>query len=136
MNRLSVSFRQIADTRAAVGWAGVKCVVADRPKDVAGGLGLGLSGGELQALALGAGYCNQLQFSADALGLEITTLAIDVELEVGDLVAGAKIRVEVDVASGEADAARLLEHATANSTISNSVARGFPVTVERSMRKG
>jgi organic hydroperoxide reductase OsmC/OhrA len=113
----------------------VKCVVADRPKGAAGGLGLGLSGGELQALALGAGFCNQLRFSAEALGLEITTLRLDVDLEVADLVAGATIHVEVDVASGEADRARLLDHATANSTISNSVARGFTVTVEPSVGK-
>jgi hypothetical protein len=52
--------------------------------------------------------------------------------EVGDLVAGATLRLEAAVASGGADRRRLLEHATANSTISNSVARGFPVTVERS----
>lgn len=46
-----VEFRQIDGTRASIGWAGVKTVVADRPRDAAGGLGLGLSGGELQALA-------------------------------------------------------------------------------------
>jgi organic hydroperoxide reductase OsmC/OhrA len=136
MNRLSVSFRSIDDTRAAIGWAGVKCIVADRPKGVAGGLGLGLSGGELQALALGAGFCNQLQFSAEALGLTITRLSVQVELELENLVTGATIRVDVDVASGEKDVTRLMQHAKMESTISNSVAKGFPVKVEHSTAKG
>ena len=34
--------------------------------------GLGLSGGELQALALEAGFCNQPYISADQLGLRVT----------------------------------------------------------------
>ena len=50
------------------------------------------------------------------------------------LVTGATLRVHVEVESGAADAARLLEHATAESTISNSVARGFPVGVESAYR--
>jgi organic hydroperoxide reductase OsmC/OhrA len=91
-----------------------------------------LSGGELQALALGAGFCSQLHFSAAKLGLRLTALDVDVTLDIdGDplLVTGAVMRVHVDVETRAAGAARLLEHATAESTISNSVARGFPVAV-------
>jgi hypothetical protein len=94
---------------------------------VAGGASLGFSGGELQALALGAGYANQLAFSAAELGLEITDLTISLALDVeDDLLARATIGVRLAVASGPADTARLKAHADANSTISNSVARGFP----------
>jgi len=131
--RLEVSFRRIEGTAAAVGWAGTKTVIADRRIGSAGGSGLGLSGGELQALALGAGFCNQLHFSADKLGLRLTALSVDVVLDIeGDplLVTGAMMRVHVDVETGAADATRLLEHAASESTISNSVARGFPVGVE------
>jgi organic hydroperoxide reductase OsmC/OhrA len=131
--RLEVNFRRIEGTSAAVGWAGTKTVIADRRVGSAGGSGLGLSGGELQALALGAGFCNQLYFSADKLALRITAISVDVALELDGeplLVTGATLRVHVEVESGAADAARLLEHATAESTISNSVARGFPVRVE------
>ncbi|GMG82005.1 OsmC family protein [Paralimibaculum aggregatum] len=132
MPALTVQFRRLETTRAAVGWAGVKAIIADRPKDLAGGMGLGLSGGELQALALGAGFCNQLQLSAEALGLEITALEVDVDLAIeGDLLAGATIRTRLATAEGEADTDRLLAHAEANSTISNSCTRGFPVTVAR-----
>jgi hypothetical protein len=46
------------------------------------------------------------------------------------LVTGATLRVHVEVESEAADTARLLAHATAESTITNSVARGFPVGVE------
>lgn len=98
MNRLSVSIPAHRRYARCGRLAGVECVVAGPPKGVASGLGLGLSGGELQALALGAGFCNQLQFSAGALGLTITSLSIDVELKVDELVAGATIRVAVDVA--------------------------------------
>jgi organic hydroperoxide reductase OsmC/OhrA len=130
--QVEVSFRRIEGTAAALGWAGTKTVIADRRDGSAGGRGLGLSGGELQALALGAGLCNQLYFSANELGLEITGMAVDVRLEISGeplLVTSAEIRVKAQVASGEADAARLLAHAEAESTISNSVARGFPVSL-------
>jgi organic hydroperoxide reductase OsmC/OhrA len=129
---LEVSFRRIEGTNAALGWAGTKTVIADRRDGIAGGCGIGLSGGELQALALGAGFCNQLHFSADDLALEITGMSVDVRLEIsGDplRIALAELCVDVQVASGESDAARLLAHAETGSTISNSVARGFPVSL-------
>jgi hypothetical protein len=65
--------------------------------------------------------------------MRLTALSVDVALDIdGDplLVTGALMRVHIDVETGAADAARLLDHATAESTISNSVARGFPVAVE------
>jgi organic hydroperoxide reductase OsmC/OhrA len=128
--RLEVQFHRIEGTGAFLGRSGRHTIVADRREGAAGGASLGFSGGELQALALGAGYGNQLAFSAAELGLEITDLAISVALDVeDDLLAGATIGVRLAVASGPADAARLKAHADANSTISNSVTRGFPVAV-------
>ena len=132
--KLAVTFRRIEGTGAAIGWAGNKTVVADRRDGSAGGLGLGLSGGELQALALGAGYFNQLHFSADDMGLDIVDAQVDVSLEFSDqplLVTSSEIAVHLKLASGAADEARLLAHAQEESTISNSVARGFPVSITR-----
>jgi len=130
--QLEVSFRQVASTGAAMGWAGSKTVVADRRAGSAGGRGLGFSGGELLALALGAGYFNQLHFSAQHLGTEIRDVEVDVRVEVSGeppLVASAEIIVRLDVIGGDAAKARLLEHAEAESTISNSLGRGVPVSV-------
>lgn len=131
---LTVQFRRVEGTAASMGWAGVKAVVADRPKGRAGGLGLGLSGGELLALSIGAGFHNQLYFSAEELGLEITELELDVTATVGEdmMISSSVVAVRVEVASGSTDRDRLLEHAMRHSTISNSVERGFPVTIEQS----
>jgi organic hydroperoxide reductase OsmC/OhrA len=133
--RLEVSFNGIAGTGAAVGIAGKKSIIADRREGSAGGLGLGLSGGELQVLALGAGFFNQLHFSAAELDLVITHAAVDVALEFSDaplLVTSARIVVALEVKTGPEDAAKLLRHAQAESTLSNSVSAGFPVEVARS----
>ncbi len=130
--QLEVHFRQVGGTGAAMGWAGSKTVIVDRRDGSAGGLGLGLSGGELMALALGAGYYNQLYFSAHELGLTIDAAEVDTRLQFDDdplLATGAEIIVRVEVAGGEANKARVLAHAKVQSTISNSVARGFPVAI-------
>jgi organic hydroperoxide reductase OsmC/OhrA len=131
--RLNVSFKGIEGTGAAIGIAGNKTIVADRRDGSAGGLGLGLSGGELQALALGGGYFNQLHFSAQELGLTITEAQVDVALDFTDdllLIVQAEIKVFLTVESGPQDTARLLSHAERNSTISGSVRRGFPVQIQ------
>ena len=130
--RLEVSFKSISGTGAAIGISGSKSIIVDRRDGSAGGLGLGLSGGELQALALGGGFFNQLHFSAETLGLVLRHITIDVALEFTDaplLIASAEIKVDLEVETGPGDAKRLLDHATGDSTISNSVVRGFPVLV-------
>jgi organic hydroperoxide reductase OsmC/OhrA len=128
---IAVGFRRLEGTDTMVGWSGKHTVLADRRDGSAGGRGLGFSGGELQALALGAGYCNQLWFSAAELGIEIETIEVDVTLEAeDDRLTGATIRPRLTSADGVDAVARLLRHATEHSTISNSVAAGFPVAVD------
>jgi organic hydroperoxide reductase OsmC/OhrA len=128
---IAVGFRRLEGTDTMVGWSGKHTVVADRRDGSAGGRGLGFSGGELQALALGAGYCNQLWFSAAELGIEIEAIEVDVTLEAeGDRLTGATIRPRLTTAGGTDAVARLLQHATEHSTISKSVAAGFPVAVD------
>ncbi|MDJ0958154.1 MAG: OsmC family protein [Arenicellales bacterium] len=130
--KINAHFRHIDDTSAALGWCGNKTIVADRRDGSAGGRGLGFSGGELQALAIGAGYCNQIRFSAVALDVEVSALSVDVEIDVEGnppLVVSATINVRVDVDGDPKNRERLLAHAESESSISNSVTHGFPVKI-------
>lgn len=129
MPQISVRFRNIEDTEAALGWSGPRSLVADRPEGKAGGLGLGFNGGELLALAIGGCFCNDLQYVAHDMGVRLTSIAVEVSLDLdGDplLVTGATLSVE---AEGEGDVDAVIARAKADSTVSNSVARGFAVTL-------
>ncbi len=131
--QVSVTFQRVEGTGAALGWAGSRTVVADRPAGRAGGTGLGFNGAELIALAIGGCFCNDLNYCADTLGMEITGLEVGVAVELDGtplLVTSATIRANVEVARGATDAERLIARAAEESTISNSIIRGFPVRVE------
>src|SRR3569623_913034 len=83
MLELEARYRRLPGTRAAVGQAGEHCVIADRPEGRAGGGGGGFNGGQLLALSLGACYCNDLQYTAEAMGVAIEDLDIEVLLDFG-----------------------------------------------------
>jgi organic hydroperoxide reductase OsmC/OhrA len=94
-------------------------------------MGLGFNGGEMLALAIGGCFCNDLRYVADALGVGIDAIAIDVTLQLDGspaLVTDAVLDVAVAAAPG-VDVAALIARARAESTIGNSVARGIAVTV-------
>ncbi len=129
MPEISVTWRGIEGTEAALGWAGPRSVVADRPAGKAGGQGLGFNGGELLALAIGGCFCNDLQYVAHDRGVRLTEVEVEVTLQLQEtplLVTGAAMTVR---AQGEGDVAAVITQAQALSTVSNSIARGFPVTV-------
>lgn len=129
MPGITVEFRSIEGTEAALGWSGPRSLVADRPQGRAGGLGLGFNGGELLALAIGGCFCNDLQYVAHDMGVRLTSIAVNVTLELdGDplLVTGAAMSVQ---AEGEGDVDAVIARAKADSTVSNSIARGFPVAL-------
>ena len=129
MPEISVTWRGIEGTEAALGWAGPRSVVADRPAGKAGGQGLGFNGGELLALAIGGCFCNDLQYVAHDRGVRLTEIEVEVTLQLQEtplLVTGAAMTVR---AEGEGDVAAVIAQAQALSTVSNSIARGFPVTV-------
>ncbi len=129
MPEISVTWRGIEGTEAALGWAGPRSVVADRPAGKAGGQGLGFNGGELLALAIGGCFCNDLQYVAHDRGVRLTEIEVEVTLQLQEtplLVTGAAMTVR---AQGEGDVAAVITQAQALSTVSNSIARGFPVTV-------
>lgn len=132
MATMSVSLRNIPDTRAALGWAGGHTVVIDRPEGRAGGMGLGFNGGQMIALAIGGCFCNDLRYAADAMGIDLDTVEVDVAIDLeGEplLVTRATMSVRVGARTSGADVAEVIRRAEAVSTVTNSVRPGFPVTV-------
>jgi organic hydroperoxide reductase OsmC/OhrA len=82
MPTVSVELRNVADTEAALGWAGAHTIVVDRPEGHAGGHGLGFNGAQLLALTIGGCFCNDLRWVAHATGnVELGTLSISVAVE-------------------------------------------------------
>ena len=132
MVQISVSLRSIPDTAAAIGWAGGHSLVVDRPSDTARGSGLGFNGGQVLALAIGGCFCNDLHYVATAEGIELTSLAVDVTLELSGnplIATAAEMPVSVTAAQPEANVDAIIAKAKADSTVSNSLTRGFPIAV-------
>jgi organic hydroperoxide reductase OsmC/OhrA len=132
MAKMSVTLRSIPDTSAAVGWAGGHCITVDRPAGKAGGQGLGFNGGQLLALAIGGCLCNDLHYMAAEMGITLTSLAVDVDVSFEGqplLCTGAEVEVAVTATDPNADLAELIRRAVADSTVSNSIARGVKVNV-------
>ena len=131
MGTMSVSLRNVPGTKAAMGWAGGHTVVIDRAEGRAGGMGLGFNGGQMIALAIGGCFCTDLRYVADAMGVELDTIEVDVAIELDGeplLVTSAIMSVRV-TAAASVDVAEIIRRAEADSTVSNSVRAGFPVTV-------
>ena len=131
MGTMSVSLRNVPGTKAAMGWAGGHTVVIDRAEGRAGGMGLGFNGGQMIALAIGGCFCNDLRYVADAMGVELDTIEVDLAIELDGeplLVTSAIMSVRV-TAAASVDVAEIIRRAEADSTVSNSVRAGFPVTV-------
>jgi organic hydroperoxide reductase OsmC/OhrA len=128
----TVSLASIAGTEAAAGWAGGHTVVVDRPDGVAGGQGLGFNGAQLLALAIGGCLCNDLRYAAHARGVGLGRIGVSVAVDMdGDpLVAtGATITADVETTDGT-DPQAFVASVRDISMASNSVSRGFPVTLK------
>ena len=137
MTTMTVQLRSIADTEAAVGWAGAHAIVVDRPEGKAGGKDLGFNGGQLLGLAIGGCFCNDLQYVAYDMGIRLASVQVDVTVtfEGDPLVATrALMRVNVMAVDKDADVAGLIRRARETSTVSNSIARG--ISVETVSREG
>lgn len=129
MATMSVSLRSVPDTQAALGWAGGHTVMVDRAEGRAGGMGLGFNGGEMIALAIGGCFCNDLRYMAEAMEVTVDTIAVEVTVTLDGsplLVTKAELRASV---RGDGDMAELVRRAAVDSTVGNSIQRGFPVTV-------
>lgn len=132
MTTMTVRLRGIPGTDAALGWAGTHSIVVDRPEGKAGGQGLGFNGGQLLALAIGGCFCNDLHYLAHAMGIRLTAVAVDVTVAfAGDplLATSADVQVSIEAADEAADLRTLIDRAKETSTVSNSIARGVPVSV-------
>lgn len=131
MPTVSVTFANVPGTEAAMGWAGSHTVVVDRPEGKAGGMGLGLNGAQLLALAIGGCFCNDLRYISHRQGRAIGSISVEVrlELEGEPLVAtSAEMHVLCRMKDGS-DARDLVEEATRSSIVGISLPRGIPVTV-------
>ncbi|SMX23980.1 OsmC family protein [Boseongicola aestuarii] len=132
--KVEVQFRNLPGTEAAVGWAGGHTIVADRPIGKAGGLGIGLNGAQMLALAIGGCFCNDLRYTAEELGVALGEISIDVtlSLEGTPLVATlAQMNVTCSTLDGT-DASGVIERARSTCMVSNSLARGLPVEISMS----
>ena len=132
MTTMTVKLRGLPETEASVGWAGAHSVTVDRPAGKAGGQGLGFNGGQLLGLAIGGCFCNDLYYVAYEMGLRLKSVAVDVTVTFDGLpllATGATMEVAVEPVDADADVAALIRRAKETSTVSNSIARGVPVSV-------
>ncbi|HEX3422489.1 MAG TPA: OsmC family protein [Sphingomicrobium sp.] len=133
MGKTTIEYRILPGTRASVGIAGTHSVIADRPQDKFGGMGLGFDGGELLALAIGGCFCNDMQAIADRMGLAIADLKVSVSIEFAgepSRASDARMSVECQLADGS-DPSDLVERAKRATTIGNSLRSGFPVEISK-----
>lgn len=131
MGTTTIEYRLLPGTRASVGRTDAHSVIADRPSGKFGGMGLGFNGGELLALSIGGCFCNDLQAIADQMGLAIADLRVSVDVDfTGQPTRASDVRMTVDCTLADgSDPSELIERAKADTTISNSLRQGIPVTI-------
>ena len=134
MPSVNVHLSNITGTEAAVGWAGSHTIVADRPAGKAGGLGLGFNGAEMLALAIGGCFCNDLRYVAHSRAIEITEIEVHVTLALeGDPpIATAAEMIVTCITNDGQDTASIIEEAKSSCMVSNSIAKGVPVSIRMS----
>ena len=136
MVAMTVELRNVEGTEAAMGWAGGHTIVVDRPEGKAGGKGLGFNGGQLLGLAIGGCFCNDLRYVAHAQNVVIESLSVSVTVELGGdpfIATAAHVTVECILQDGS-DPKPIIDKARADSTVSNSLAAGVPVSFRTSPR--
>lgn len=133
MVSMTIEYRAVPGTAAALGRAGNHVVIADRPEGKAGGLGLGFNGGQLLALALGGCFCNDVHYTASEMGEVVADLVVQVTLELdGDPLIAARATMIVSCTlAGGADPADLLARAEQRCTVANSLRTGFEVNLRQ-----
>ena len=131
---VTVSFSTVGGTGAGLGRSAAgHSLVVDRPRDTAGGAGLGLNGAELLAASLGGCFWNDLQAAAQdtAPGFRVEHLEARVELA-GDPPRVVRARLAARLGGAdEPTLAQLFETARDGSIIANSLRPAFHVIFER-----
>jgi organic hydroperoxide reductase OsmC/OhrA len=131
MSTVTARFRTIAGTEAALGMVEGRSVIADRPEGKAGGLGLGYSGSQLLALAIGGCFSNTLRKVAHEQGVTLSRVEVDVSVDMdGDplMTTGARMDVVCETADGK-PASEVIAEARRICMVSQSLAKGFQVSV-------
>ena len=132
MVAMTIELRNVEGTEAAMGWAGGHTIVVDRPQGKAGGLGLGFNGAQLLALAIGGCFCNDLRYVAEEMDVSLGSISVRVTVELeGDplLTTAAMMEVSCSVLDGS-DPWSIIEKAQTSCMVSNSIARGIPVSIK------
>jgi organic hydroperoxide reductase OsmC/OhrA len=132
MTTMTVQFRSIPGTDAALGWAGGHTIVVDRPDGKAGGMGLGFNGGQLLGLAIGGCFCNDLQYVAHDMGILLASVQVAVSITFEGtpmLVKEATMQVAATPVDKNADIDAVIARAKEISSVSNSLRRGVPVQI-------
>jgi organic hydroperoxide reductase OsmC/OhrA len=83
------------------------------------------------ALAIGGCFCNDLRYTAEAMGVVLTSISVTVTLDLAGeplLATAATMHVACEASSG-ADPLAVVERAKATCMVSNSLQAGFPVTI-------
>ncbi|MEQ1771187.1 MAG: OsmC family protein [Devosia sp.] len=81
---------------------------------------------------MGGCFCNDLRYVAEEFGVELTAIAVDVTVELDGtplVVTSAIMSVHVETASPGMDISALLKRTEDTSAVTQSVRRGFPVTI-------
>ena len=131
MVSMTVQLRNVEGTEAAMGWAGGHTIVVDRPDGTAGGQGLGFNGAQLLALALGGCFCNDLRYVAHEKGVDLGKISVNVTVELDGeplITTSATMEVTCETRDGT-DPHEVIAQAKAACMVSNSLRRGFPVTI-------
>jgi organic hydroperoxide reductase OsmC/OhrA len=132
MSSVTVELRNVAGTEAAMGWAGSHTLIVDRPEGKAGGMGLGFNGAQMLALTIGGCFCNDLRYVAQEIGVGIRNLAVSVTVRLeGDplMATSSTMSVACGLIDGS-DSRLLIEKAKESCMVSNSLRKGFPVSIE------
>ena len=130
---VAVHFGKVAGTQAGLGRAGTRSLIADRPEGVAGGQGLGFSGAEFLAAALGGCFWNDLHVVAQAGQVAITVEAVEATVELAwnpPRVVRAQIAARLSGAAQDT-LHKIFTAATEASTIANSLHAAFPIHFEQ-----
>lgn len=131
---IGITYSAIAGTAAGLGRAGGgKTVIADRPEGAAGGMGLGLDGGELLSAALGGCFWNDLHYVAAASGVPVQVQAVEAEIELaGNPPRVVRAHVRARLAGNEDRMLQaVFDEATRASTVAGSLTGAFPIVFDR-----
>ena len=123
MAATTIQVRTISGIQSGTGWSGQQPVVVGRSAAV-GGDGLGYSGGELLALAVGACFYNNLYFAADKRKIHIHRAEVEVSCnwtEEPVVSSGITISATVDADASKQAIEALIRHAGDASTVSNTL---------------